>query len=106
MPQAFLKIPVFRRWGKKFFVVVDASFFEALPKMRVVDNIANSEITWLVYPFEKKGINYPIGSPAVHFSMWDDVLTALREGSAPNPEEILNEIEERIRTRHIPVHKI
>jgi hypothetical protein len=105
MPQLSLKVPVFRRWGKKFFVAVDASFFEALPQIRPVDGIANSEINWLVYPFERRGTSYPIGTPSVYFSTWEDVLTALREGTPPNPEEILTELEERLRIGSLRVHK-
>ena len=31
VPQLQLKVPIFRRWGKKFFVVVDTQFFNSLP---------------------------------------------------------------------------
>ena len=37
MPQLSLKVPVFRRWGKRFFVVVDDPFFTALPRIRHVE---------------------------------------------------------------------
>lgn len=33
MPQLSLKVPVFRRWGKKFFVAADRLFFSSLPIM-------------------------------------------------------------------------
>ena len=49
MPQLRLKVPVFRRWGKRFFVVIDALFFQALPEFPTVDS-GNTEITWLSYP--------------------------------------------------------
>lgn len=92
MPQLSVKVPVFRRWGKRFFVAVDAQFFGALPKFKRVSTIENSEITWLVYPFEKKQKAFSLGEPEIVFTLWDDVLEALREGEAPNPTEILSEL--------------
>lgn len=92
VPQLALKIPVFRRWGKKFFVVVDSKFFGALPRFGQT-NEGNSELTWLVYPFAKSGVSYSLGKPEVIFSMWDDVQTALREGLPPSPNEILAELQ-------------
>ena len=53
MPQLSLKVPVFRRWGKKFFVVVDAAFYAAMPPIREVSSVENSEVTWLVYPLPR-----------------------------------------------------
>ena len=102
MPQLALKVPVFRRWGKKFFVAVDSCFFAELPNMRTVDNIANSEITWLVYRFQRSGNKYTIGDPDVVHTTWDDVVTALREGVAPDPDEILSEIERKLRSGNVP----
>jgi hypothetical protein len=60
MPQLSLKVPVFRRWGKKFFVVVDSSFFAALPKLPTVAE-GNAEITWLVYPFDRGEGGFEMG---------------------------------------------
>jgi hypothetical protein len=98
MPQLSLKVPVFRRWGKRFFVVVDEPFFTALPRIRRVEGKENGEITWLVYRLNRapSGIGYTMGSPEVIFTLWDDVLTALREGEAPQQSEVLAEIASRI----------
>jgi len=98
MPQLSLKVPVFRRWGKKFFVAVDSLFFQNLPKMKTVESLANSEITWLVYDLRKQGQGYSLVNPTFHFTVWDDVLTALREGRAPTPEEIMQEMMTRKNT--------
>lgn len=94
MPQLSLKVPVFRRWGKRFFVVVDAPFFEAMPRIRRVAGRENSEITWLVYRLNRTdtGVGYTMNDPEVVFTLWDDVLTALREGEAPQQSEVLAEI--------------
>lgn len=92
VPQLALKVPVFRRWGKKFFVVVDAKFFGALPKFAEVSP-SNSEVTWLVYPFSKTNHGYELGDPRIAFSHWDDVQTALREGQPPEPDEIIAELQ-------------
>jgi len=104
MPQLALKIPVFRRWGKKFFVAVDSQFFGSLPRIKTVSSVANSEVTWLVYPFAKVGHRYEMGDPAENFSTWDDVLTALREGVAPDPDEILQELLQKKRQLNLPIH--
>jgi Restriction endonuclease NotI len=98
MPQLSLKVPVFRRWGKRFFVVVDQPFFTALPKIRRVEGKENSEITWLVYELNRNvsGIGYSLSDPEVIFTLWDDVLTALREGEAPQQSEVLAEIAMRL----------
>ncbi len=93
MPQLSLKVPIFRRWGKKFFVVVDQTFFNELPKMPTVAGIENSEVTWLVYPFDKRDSVVKIGEPKVVYTLWDAVMNALREGAAPIPSEILSELE-------------
>lgn len=103
MPQLALRIPLFRRWGKKVFVAVDSQFFAALPPMSTVDTLANSEVTWVVYPFRLSRGRYTIGDPDFVYTTWDDVLTALREGTAPDPTEILNEIERKRGERGLKV---
>jgi hypothetical protein len=37
-----------------------------------------------------------MSAPDLVFTLWDDVLTALREGEAPQQNEVLAEIETRI----------
>lgn len=101
MPQLSLKVPVFRRWGKKVFVAVDQTFFNALPAMQSVDDIENSEVTWLVYPFQKNGRAFDMGSPRAVFALWDEVVAALREGSAPKPGEMLAELQANLQRAHI-----
>jgi len=88
MPQLSLKVPVFRRWGKKFFVAVDSAFFSELPKLKQVKP-DNAEITWLVYPFQKVKGRYTMQEPTIYYTNWDDVLNALREGNPPTREELL-----------------
>lgn len=96
MPQLRLKVPVFRRWGKKFFVAVDSAFFEQLPAFKTVEK-ANSEIAWLSYPFEKSETGNVIGDPKVIFTTLDDILDALREGVPPTTNEILEELKIRVK---------
>jgi hypothetical protein len=103
MPQLSLKIPVFRRWGKKFFVATDSLFFAQVPKIRTINSFANSEVTWMVYPFEEYDGHFQMGEPKVVYTLWDDVLTALREGVAPDPAEILDEIERKREEKSLPV---
>lgn len=97
MPQLFLKVPVFRRWGKKFFVVVDSHFYDNLPVFKKANSASNSELTWLVYSFERQGEDYQIQGPDLHYSLWDDVQNALREGVAPEKEEIEAELQTKLR---------
>lgn len=97
MPQLSLKVPIFRRWGKKFFVAVDDSFFRELPQMRAVPSAENAEVTWMVYPFEPiESGDYRMGEPRIIHTLWDDVVSALREGEPPEPKEILAEIGESL----------
>jgi len=92
MPQLALKVPIFRRWGKRFFVATDSTFFSELPSMRP-QSPGNSEVTWLGYEFAR-GANggFNMGSPSVVHTLWDDVETALREGTAPEKSEILAQL--------------
>jgi len=99
MPQLFLKVPVFRRWGKKFFVVVDDHFFSNLPKFRKASSASNSELTWLSYSFKRTGPDYLMQGPDIHYSLWDDVQSALREGVAPEREEVEAELQTKLRRR-------
>ena len=92
MPQLQLKIPVFRRWGKKFFVVVDSAFFESLPVFRETSQ-SNSELTWLSYPIEKYGDRFVMCDPKIVFSQWDEVQNSLREGMPPEPGDIIKELQ-------------
>jgi hypothetical protein len=89
---------MFRSWGKQFFVAVDQPFFTALPRIRRVEGKENSELTWLVYELNRNGsgVGYSMSTPDVIFTLWDDVLTALREGEAPQQSEVLAEIETRL----------
>ncbi len=92
MPQLTLKMPVFRRWGKKFFVAVDDAFYRALPPIKPT-SAGNSEVTWLVYPFQRKTTGgYTLGEPKIIYTQWDEVLSALREGEPPEQPEVLSEI--------------
>ena len=104
VPQLQLKIPVFRRWGKKVFVVVDSRFFEALPDFPHTTR-SNSEITWLAYPIklDPSTSNYIFEGPQEIFSQWDDVANALREGNPPEPGEILAELQVKLENRPPPL---
>lgn len=101
VPQLQLKVPVFRRWGKKFFVVVDTQFFGALPDFPR-SSASNSELTWLSYPINKAGIGYEMTAPDVIYSQWDDVANALREGLPPEPEEVLAELQIKLDNQKRP----
>lgn len=92
IPQLQLKVPVFRRWGKKFFVVVDSQFFRSLPTFTTT-SASNSELTWLVYPLAKTDETYQMQAVQSVFSEWADVETSLREGKAPDPNDILAELQ-------------
>ena len=92
IPQLQLKVPVFRRWGKKFFVVVDTQFYRSLPTFRPT-TVANSELTWLVYPILQIGKNFVMQDVQPVFSEWADVENSLREGRAPDPAEIIAELQ-------------
>jgi Restriction endonuclease NotI len=92
IPQLQLKVPVFRRWGKKFFVVVDSQFFQSLPEFRTT-TAANSELTWLAYPLARHGEVYQMQDVRPTFTEWADVETSLREARAPDPSEIIGELQ-------------
>lgn len=92
IPQLQLKVPVFRRWGKKFFVIVDSQFFRSLPEFRATTP-ANSELTWLVYPLMRQGEVYQMQDCQATYTEWADVETSLREGRAPDPSEIISELQ-------------
>lgn len=72
--------------------------------MKTIDTLANSEVTWLVYPFAKSGHRFSIGRAKAVFTTWDDVQTALREGIAPEPNEVLAEIERKTRSGKLAVY--
>lgn len=95
VPQLQLKVPVFRRWGKRFFVVVDTQFFGALPSFSETTR-SNSEVTWLTYAIEQAGEDYSLGGLKVVYSEWDEVRNALREGTPPEPDEILAELQSKL----------
>lgn len=95
VPQLQLKVPVFRRWGKKFFVVVDTQFFNALPAFSHT-TYSNSEITWLSYPIKKVGNTYTMQEANVIYSEWDEVQNSLREGKPPEPSEIVHELQSKL----------
>lgn len=94
MPQLALKVPIFRRWGKRFFVATDSTFFSELPSMSPQSS-GNSEVTWLSYEFERQREGgYKMQPPTVIHTLWDDVETALREGKAPEKSELLAQLTE------------
>jgi Restriction endonuclease NotI len=97
MPQLALKVPIFRRWGKRFFVVTDRSFFSELPTMSPQSS-GNSEVTWLAYDFERQAEGgYRMHSPKIIHTLWVDVEAALREGKAPEKSELLSQLTESAR---------
>lgn len=104
VPQLQLKVPVFRRWGKKFFVVVDTQFFGALPGFPRTTQ-SNSELTWLAYPIrlDEQSSNYLLEEPEIIYSEWDDVANALREGKPPEPNEIIDELQAKLNSKKPPL---
>ena len=104
IPQLQLKIPVFRRWGKKFFVVVDSEFFGSLPAFPVTTP-SNSELTWLTYPIANVDGKFVLSDPVVVYSEWDEVQNSLREGKPPEPHEIVRELQAKLdgRMRKRPI---
>lgn len=103
-PQLQLKVPVFRRWGKKFFVVVDSHFFANLPSFKAT-TASNSEVTWLSYPIEKQGDNYTLSEADIVYSEWDEIQTSLREGTPPEPADIILELQTKLNSKK-PPHRI
>lgn len=103
--QLNLKVPVFRRWGKKFFVAVDRQFFDALPKMKRVPDIENSEVTWVIYDFKRRdeGARFTMSDPDFYCTEWADVEVALREGTPPKPQEILDDVYAAMIRKKAPV---
>jgi hypothetical protein len=96
MPQLALKVPIFRRWGKRFFVATDSTFFSELPTMNPQSS-GNSEVTWLSYDFERQREGgFRMQSPTIVHALWDDVETALREGKAPEKSELLAQLTESV----------
>ena len=92
MPQLALKVPIFRRWNKRFFVAVDQTFFNALPPLKE-RSVGNSEITWLVYDFQRQQHGgFEMQAPTVIHTIWDDVQEALREGEPPEREDLLRQL--------------
>jgi hypothetical protein len=95
MPQLLLKVPVFRTWGKRVFVVTDTHFFGDLPLFATTSR-ANGEVTWLSYPLLKTGPDYVLSDPNVIYSKWQAVQDALQEGEPPEPDEIIAELESKL----------
>lgn len=98
VPQLELKVPVFRRWGKKFFVAIDTTFYAALPEFGSVSE-GNSEVTWLAYPITQTmpRNDLVMDAPEVHFTEWAKVQHALKEGEPPSgPDEVQRDLTNRI----------
>lgn len=99
VPQLELKVPVFRRWGKKFFVAIDTTFYAALPEFGSTSE-GNSEVTWLAYPITQPDPHrdYVMGAPEIHFTEWSKVQHALKEGVPPSgPDEVQRDLTKRIK---------
>lgn len=87
-------MPIFRRWGKRFFVATDSSFFSELPLI-APQSSGNSEVTWLGYELARgPDGGYRMVPPKVVHTLWDDVEIALREGRAPEKSELLAQLTE------------
>lgn len=100
IPQLALKVPIFRRWGKRFFVAVDSTLFATLPIMRT-QSAGNAEVTWLAYPFDRRSEGgYHMEDPTIHHTLWDDVVDSLREGQPPEKDQLLREMSAQISRRH------
>jgi hypothetical protein len=101
VPQLALKVPIFRRWDKQFFVAVDSTFFATLPPMRT-QTVGNAEVTWLVYHFARQAVGgYKMEDPEVHHTLWDDVLQSFREGDPPERDTLLRELSKQVTRRRM-----
>lgn len=107
VPQLRLKVPIFRRWGKKFFVAIDDTFFAALPEFGTTSP-GNSEVTWLSYPLRQQGSQpLTLGDPTPHYTEWSKVEQALEEGKPPDStNEVLAELSGRISGNGITKYRI
>lgn len=106
MPQLAIKVPRIRNLHRKFFVATDSLFFANVPPIATVPSFENSEVTWLVYPFERAHSGFVMGEPAVQFTEWDSVLTALREGEPLSRDEILSEVKKKRKKFSLPTMTI
>lgn len=107
VPQLRLKVPIFRRWGKKFFVAIDDTFFSALPTFGTTSP-GNSELTWLAYPLRMNDSSpLALSDPQIHYTEWNKVEQALEEGIPPaSPTEVIAELQARVAgkgLRRLPV---
>jgi hypothetical protein len=101
MPQLALKVPIFRRWGKRFFVAVDTTLFNTLPSIQTQTE-GNAEVTWLSYPFTRLASGgYRMEDPEVRHTLWDDVLNSLREGTPPEKAHLLKQLTGEVAKRKI-----
>lgn len=107
VPQLRLKVPIFRRWGKKFFVAIDDTFFAALPEFGRT-SAGNSELTWLAYPLRMRdSAPLVLGDPEIHFTEWSKVESALEEGRPPDgPDEVITELQSRIGGKKIARYRV
>lgn len=79
MPQLQMKVPWFRRWGKKMAVVVDEDFFrEVVGEVKVVDEIPDCEVAWFVV---KYGTKCELKRGSVHLTTLDDSAQSVVAGS-------------------------
>lgn len=96
MPQLENKVPVFRRWGIKFFVIVDTFFSEQLPMIKETSK-GNSEVTWLICDYAREGNIMKLNSISPKYTIFEDVQAALRTDIPPEKSEILGELREKFR---------
>lgn len=107
VPQLRLKVPIFRRWGKKFFVAIDDTFFAALPEFGETSK-GNSELTWLAYPLRSQGAQpLFLDDPIVHYTEWGKVEQALEEGKPPDgPSDVILELQTKIGGNKIEKYRV
>jgi len=86
-------------------VAVDKQFFGALPKMKPVADIENSEVTWVLYDFRRRdeGGRFSMSPVEFYFTEWADVEVALREGVPPKQQEILDDVYAAMTRKKAPI---
>lgn len=85
--------------------MVDSHFFRALPDFRAT-SAANSEVTWMVYTLAHQGARYQFEDVRPYFTQWDDVEAALRHARAPDPNDLVVEMQKKLEKTQVPVFDI
>lgn len=100
IPQMLVKGGIFRHWGRRQAVAVQASFFNTLPKLAVAP-VEEADLAWLLYDLilAPDGLRYNLTHIDTVYTRYDNALKEFIEPQPDDEEKFLTGLQKAVHAK-------